>query len=35
MDVKPQLIPKLKALRLSGILETLSQVSDSDPLTRQ
>ncbi len=23
MDVKPQLIPKLKALRLSGILETL------------
>ena len=23
MDVKPQLVPKLKALRLSGILETL------------
>ena len=23
MDIKPQLIPKLKSLRLSGILETL------------
>jgi hypothetical protein len=23
MDLKPQLVPKLKALRLSGILETL------------
>ena len=38
MDVKPQLIPKLKALRLSGILETLDvrnrQAIDARPAPR-